>query len=241
MKNKFVGDINDYHKYGLIRMLTENPVVPTTVCWMLTPDDSKTDGGKLDYLLKPNIWRKYDPVFFDVLRDMVIMQEQRSVQIIENSGLLPACVFFSQYLKSDKQAEREAYFREFDLYLENAEKAGRESKLVFFDPDNGIESPKAKPNKKIYIYWEEIAEYYNRGKSLLIYQHFPFVNHERFVGDVVKKLKIETSAKKVYSFVTKHIVFFLVPFGDHDKKFEFARKAYEIVTAWNENIISEIH
>jgi len=241
MKNQYVGDINDYHKYGLIRILTENPAVLTTVCWMLTLDDNKTDGGKMDYLLKPNKWRKYDPELFDVLRDTVIMQEQRSVQIIENSGILPACGFFSQYIKSDKQIEREAYFREFDFYLENSEKAGRESKLVFFDPDNGIESLKSKPNKKIYIYWKEIAEYYNREKTLLIYQHFPHVNHERFVDDVVKKLKMMTSAKKVYSFVTKHVVFFLVPFGDHDKKFEFARKADEFANVWNEKIISDIH
>jgi len=233
MKNQYVGDINDYHKYGLIRILTENPAVLTHVCWMLTLDDNKTDGGKIDYLLKPNKWRKYDPELFDVLRDTVIMQEKRSVKIIENSGILPACGFFSQYIKSDKQIEREAYFREFDFYLENSEKAGRESKLVFFDPDNGIESPKAKPNKKIYIYWEEIAEYYNREKTLLIYQHFPYVNRERFVDDVVKKLKMMTSAKKVYSFVTKHVVFFLVPFGDHDKKFEFARKADEFANVWN--------
>jgi len=238
MKNQYVGDINDYHKYGLIRILTENPAVPTTVCWMLTFDDNKEAGGKIDYLLKSNKWRKFDPELFDVLRDTVIMQEQRSVQIIESSGILPACGFFSHYIKSDKKVEREAYFREFDFYLENCEKAGQESKLVFFDPDNGIESPKAKPNKKIYIYWEEITEYYNREKTLLIYQHFPYVNRERFVDDVAKKLKVMTSAKKVYSFVTENVVFFLVPFGDHDKKFKFERKADKFANLWNVKITS---
>ena len=126
-------------------------------------------------------------------------------------------------------------------YHASGQKAGREPKLVFFDPDNGIESPKAKPNKKAYIYWEEIAEYYNREKTLLIYQHFPYVNREQFVDDVVKKLKMMTSAMRVYSFVTKHVVFFLVPFGDHDKKFEFTRKANDVVNMWNEKISSVIH
>ena len=241
MKNQYVGDINDYHKYGLIRFLTENPTVPTTVCWMLTPDDNKTDGGRLDYLLKPSKWRKYDPELFDVLRNTVIMHEQRSVQMIENSGILPACGFFSQYIKSNKQVEREAYFREFDFYLEKSEKANRESKLVFFDPDNGIESPKAKPNRKRYIYWAEIAKYYDRQKTLLIYQHFPRVDQELFVNDVVKKLKMKTGTKKVYSFAAEQVVFFLVPFRDHDKKFEFARKADEFANLWNEKTISKIH
>ena len=85
MKNQYVGDINDYHKYGLIRILTENPAVPTTVCWMLTFDDKKEAGGKIDYLLKPNKWRKFDPELFDVLRDTVIMQEQRYI------STLPLC------------------------------------------------------------------------------------------------------------------------------------------------------
>lgn len=39
MKNQYFGDINDYRKYGLIRLLTGAGKLKTTVCWMLTPDD----------------------------------------------------------------------------------------------------------------------------------------------------------------------------------------------------------
>ncbi|MFC2167097.1 hypothetical protein ACFLQZ_03950 [Acidobacteriota bacterium] len=60
MKNQYVGDINDYHKYGLIRILTENPAVPTTVCWMLTLDDKKTDGRKIGYLYRKEIAEYYN-------------------------------------------------------------------------------------------------------------------------------------------------------------------------------------
>jgi len=148
---------------------------------------------------------------------------------------LPAA-FSHKNIRSYKKVEREVYFREFDLYLESIKKTSRESILLFFDPDNGIESPKAKPNKKKYIYWKEIVKYYNREKSLLIYQHFPRVKRKRFIKDVVKKLKMMTGAKQVYSFVMKHVVFFLVPFGDHDKKFEFAKKTEEIENVWDENI-----
>jgi len=96
MKNQYVGDINDYHKYGLIRIFTEKPTVPTIVCWMLTPDDKKPDGKKTKYLQKPNIWRKYDAELFNVLHETVFVRKQRSIQMIENSGTLPACGFFSQ-------------------------------------------------------------------------------------------------------------------------------------------------
>ena len=50
-----------------------------------------------------------------------------------------------------------------------------------------------------------------------------------------------TSAMRVYSFVTKHVVLFLVPFGDHDKKYEFASKSDECANVWNEDIRSDIH
>jgi len=39
MKNQYFGDINDYRKYGLLRLLTDGGDIRTAVCWMLTPGD----------------------------------------------------------------------------------------------------------------------------------------------------------------------------------------------------------
>ena len=39
MKNQYFGDINDYRKYGLLRILSTYGPIKTAVCWMLTPDD----------------------------------------------------------------------------------------------------------------------------------------------------------------------------------------------------------
>ena len=44
MKNQYFGDINDYRKYGLIRILSNSGIIRTGICWMLTPDDTRTDG-----------------------------------------------------------------------------------------------------------------------------------------------------------------------------------------------------
>jgi hypothetical protein len=43
MKNQYFGDINDYRKYGLLRILSDEGSMRTGVCWMLTRDD----GGPL--------------------------------------------------------------------------------------------------------------------------------------------------------------------------------------------------
>jgi hypothetical protein len=39
VRNQFFGDINDYHKYGLLRALSGDGDLKVGVCWMLTPDD----------------------------------------------------------------------------------------------------------------------------------------------------------------------------------------------------------
>ena len=39
MKNQYFGDINDYRKYGLLRILISGGGIKTIVCWVLRPDD----------------------------------------------------------------------------------------------------------------------------------------------------------------------------------------------------------
>lgn len=39
MKHQYIGDINDYRKYALLRTLSADGVNRIGVCWMLTPDD----------------------------------------------------------------------------------------------------------------------------------------------------------------------------------------------------------
>ncbi len=69
MKNQYVGDINDYKKYGLIRALVGNgaDAFRVGILWMLTDNDNRNDGQILDYLGQPNQWRSYDPPLFDKL------------------------------------------------------------------------------------------------------------------------------------------------------------------------------
>lgn len=39
VKHQYVGDINDYRKYALLRALSAGGANRIGVCWMLTPDD----------------------------------------------------------------------------------------------------------------------------------------------------------------------------------------------------------
>jgi hypothetical protein len=53
MKNQYFGDINDYRKYGLLRLLSGRGQIRTAVCWMLTADNGSSDGSRIDYLRSP--------------------------------------------------------------------------------------------------------------------------------------------------------------------------------------------
>jgi hypothetical protein len=95
MKNQYFGDVNDYRKYGLLRTLTATGQISTAVCWMLTPDDSSSDGRFIDYLKHPETWRHFDPELFDQLKQIVLIDGVRNVEMFcaaRNPFLADSCV-----------------------------------------------------------------------------------------------------------------------------------------------------
>ena len=47
MKDQYFGDVNDFRKYGLLRLLTLQDGLRLGVCWMLTAPDGRPDGRRL--------------------------------------------------------------------------------------------------------------------------------------------------------------------------------------------------
>ena len=109
MKNQYFGDINDYRKYGLIRALTGHGTLSSMICWMLTEDDDRPDGGKLDYLLKPNPWRGFDEELFDTIREAVVAEGERCVRIAKEKDIIPGADYYETLL-TDDEIERTEYF-----------------------------------------------------------------------------------------------------------------------------------
>lgn len=54
MKDQYFGDINDYRKYWLIRVLQAETGLRVLVTWMLTLDDGRRDGELRAYLDQPD-------------------------------------------------------------------------------------------------------------------------------------------------------------------------------------------
>jgi len=215
MKEQYFGDVNDFHKYALLRRIVCPASLKLGVCWMLTESDGRSDGRQVDYLKHPARFRSHDPELFDWLRVAIHDDKDRRTARIELSPLLGDAVFQSRMLK-DSRAERDAYFAECrDLFGDRD--------LVFFDPDNGIERsiPAGRRGSSKYLYWNEIVATFKSGASILIYQHFPREERESFTTRLFGELRDRTESVHVHAWPTSRVVF-LAAFHDRHSLFQSA-------------------
>jgi diadenosine tetraphosphate (Ap4A) HIT family hydrolase len=217
LKHQYFGDINDYRKYGLLRLLSNFGEITTSVCWMLTPDTERNpDGQKLTYLDWPEKYRLHDPALFDLLLEKVRHRGIRNV----NSAFMPTILPNSRLFNDLVPAEQEKRSAWFESFLKKA----LSTTLVFFDPDNGLEVSscrKGAKNSSKYLYWDEVGKAYKAGSSVLIYQHFQRVERNAFIRKIVEKAEAETGAV-VFTFSTAHVVFFLLARPEHAARFREA-------------------
>jgi hypothetical protein len=203
VKDQYFGDINDYRKYGLLRLLTEDVDFRLGVCWMLTAPDGRTDGLHLRYLQQPDMFRRFDPALYDWLRSTIGEHIERKVTRIETTNLIPGATYFD-HLLTDGLEHRTAWFAECCRRLAGCD-------LVFFDPDNGLERRlvRGRKNSHKYLYWAEVKDIFATGASVLVYQHFPREGRESFVQRLAERMRVETGAAGIFSFRTPHVLLLL--------------------------------
>lgn len=135
MQNRYVGDIGDYLKLGILRALS--PGYRLGVAWWLHPDEEHNEDGRhIGYLRRDKEWRSFDPELFDAL-DRIVGTGRRSIRALEEANLLPDAVFASEFIPCGglirlRQQDRREWFAVVKKCLTNAD-------LVFVDPDNGLE------------------------------------------------------------------------------------------------------
>src|SRR5215469_10292462 len=94
MQNRYVGDIGDYLKLGILRALL--PGFRLGVAWWLYPDESHNgDGRHIDYLNRHTQWRHFDPELFDAL-GRIVSSGQRNIRALESANVLPSASFASE-------------------------------------------------------------------------------------------------------------------------------------------------
>lgn len=234
LKNQYFGDVNDYRKYGLLRVLATATRFPIGICWLLTAPDGRSDGEFRRYLEAPDRWRAHDPELYDRLRRLLTPGTVRSVQHARTWELVPGARYYEEIL-GDGLRDRQRYF-------EGAWSALRACPVVFLDPDNGLEVPSkprgAKDSSK-YVFWQEVSQFYARGHSLVIYQHFIREQRDTFTARIAGQLADRLQTPLVQSFRTAHVVFFLVARPEHVAA--FGRVHEEVQRRWSGQIRAEEH
>jgi len=183
MQDRYVGDVGDFGKYGLLRALSGpsngKPALSLGVVWYLVPDEGNNgDGSKIQYLTLPAaraaFFRECDPVLFDALRELV-SGGPRSTERVRDASVLPTgTAFFAERLaftSTERNGKARRSYRE--AWLEGACQATQKCELVFLDPDNGIGkaiAPYAKQGVK-YTYPTEVSVFLDRGQSVVVYHH----------------------------------------------------------------------
>jgi hypothetical protein len=180
MKDQYVGDVNDYAKYQLLR-LCQRTFERVIVAWMLTAPDNRGDGARTGYL-RDMTQRALDPELFDELAS-IVDRDERKVAAVEASEALRGCTFIHQQMPIEERGRRE--------YFAALESLAGPGSLVFFDPDNGFEVgsvTRHKPGSERYLYFEELGSARGREASVVIYQHFPRVERTTYVLEKLQRL-----------------------------------------------------
>lgn len=185
MQDRYVGDVGDFGKYGLLRILcgaqgsiSTDASLRLAVVWCLYPDEEhNADGKYVGYLSKSSVndkaFRICDPELYDALRQ-IVASGRRQVSIVADAGILPGdTIYYDRVLYYPKEMSKQRRVLSHADWINEALVQTLEADVVFVDPDNGINSGPLNLHQKApkYTFVEDLIHFARRGQSLVIYHH----------------------------------------------------------------------
>ena len=241
MQDRFVGDIGDFGKYGLLRALTGiHPPLPPKdrlslgVVWYRNEGakGGPNEGQNVGYLFDPQsapLFNGLDPDLFSCLKDIVC--NKRNLEEIEASNILGTGekVSFYKNCVPKEQNEREEWFK-------NALEHIKGKDVVFLDPDTGI-VPKSSKDLRKYICLSEANKIVNseRHQTIIAYQHYGRGQKGR--EGQMQQWQVATrqfsGSPRVLS--TSQRAFIILPASDHVERID--DRLRELTRRWSECFI----
>lgn len=201
MQDRYAGDVGDFGKIALLRYLQAKGL-SVGINWykVLEMDSEKNSDGSFKQddgkNLIPEKLRECDPTLADKLTK-IACSKRRSISSLQKADLIPGAIYYDAPLSVDN---RSAWHQQAMKKLSGAD-------LVFMDPDNGlkVKSVGKKSVRSIkYAFYEEVKDYIDAGKSVLVYNHRCRKTEKEYFDDIEKKLEEEV---KVYGAVIQAITF----------------------------------
>ena len=193
MQDRYAGDVGDFGKFGMLRALAaEGFSVGVNWYKFETPASELTlnDGMKLI----PHSLVACDPALAYALR-AIATSPARCVAALEKADLIPGTTYYSKVVPVK---ERTAWHEAALAQLATPD-------LVFLDPDNGllvksvgkrsVKSPK-------YTFYEEVADYVARGKSVVVYNHRCRKKPAVYFGQIYDALRAAVPGARGISAIT---------------------------------------
>ena len=188
MQDKYTGDIGDYVKYALLRLIRKAEGGRLGVAWYLYPDEPNGDGGHLEYLDRRRraYWEHLDKELYWKLKAIVERNARRVASIESDSGILGSNTkFFSTRLVPPQSIARNTvanhqHRKEWRRgWFENLQRKLVDCDVVYVDPDNGLyETEKFRHGtvrhwKRIPL--SEVKTLSDSGRTVVVYHHHTFL------------------------------------------------------------------
>lgn len=175
MRDSYVADVGDFGKYALLNALAGSDL-RLGVLWCRNSEPDATEDGR--FIEYPEL-RPCDPNLYDRLAQILKNKQRRLSQVEVNDVLPRNALFYGSAIPAPKEpcfsaAARESQARLRTAWFEEGFKRLSEAELVFLDPDNGMAAKLAKKHWRSsvkYVFKDEVTDWFNRGQSVVLYQH----------------------------------------------------------------------
>jgi hypothetical protein len=187
MQNRYVCDVGDFGKYGLLNALSKSEGADKRslrlgVVWYLVPDEKDNSDGKHKSYLDPShvdseVFRNCNPLLYEKLQKL--LETGPTVNAIRKSNIFPTnTIFFDRPLDYANMPAigsraKEARVEYRSQWVKDAFSKTEDCEIILFDPDNGLETSIGRHLKKgpKYVFFDEVNKFWQRNQSLIIYQH----------------------------------------------------------------------
>jgi hypothetical protein len=177
MQNRYVGDVGDFGKYALLKKLADHDLRLGIAWYLNLLEEGNQDGNLRSYLdsKRKGTFQQCDPTLHDSLRSL--RNRRPCLSLIQENAILPeGTAFYDTELWSEDHLKLAYGQRETNRkqWFVSAFDKLRSCDIVFFDPDNGLETKTTTPRRKSaakYVFLSEVSPFVENGQSIIIYQH----------------------------------------------------------------------
>ena len=186
MQDRYSGDIGDYGKFGLLRVLTKQGLRIGINWYKVDPPDYErnAEGAYKQNDGKYRHYEEYSSCDSDLAAALMgIPDDERSIATLQGKDLIKDATYYDEPVPADNEKRQEW----FDASVKSLDS----SDIIFMDPDNGLEVKsvhKGSPKSIKYVYYREVETYLIKGKSVVIYNHRCRKKREVYFTDIIGKL-----------------------------------------------------